>query len=930
MARPILRDAKAFETLFGNDQVVMLLVEPNTRRIVDANPAAARFYGWSAEALRSRTLTDLDVDGPPQASNPDASLPADARHRRADGTVREVRVANAPVRVREKNLWYVIVHDVSDLVETRARLRLRDQALDVAASAVALTDPEGRIVWCNPAFTKLTGYGMDEAMGRTHGELLHSGRQGKDFYRDLWVTVSRGEVWHGELINRRKDGTEYPEEMTITPVCDADGRPHHFIAVKQDISERIQRERDQRRWVAVFAHAHVGIVLSDPSGTRIAWTNRAFANMHASSEEALAGRPIEDVTVPEDRAALEAALATAAQEGHAVFEARRRRDDGTTFPAYVDMTHVAPDDDLEAALIATVHDITHLKRTEAQLDQQRRRAELAAHTANLGFWTLYLPSRTVTLSDGWKRQKGYAPSDIADTREAWEGLLHPSDVETARHTLQAYLAKPSGPYRNEYRIRHRDGSYRWIASQGALERDARGTPTALHGVHLDVTELRILSSRVDTLTYTDPLTGLPNRNGITQQLGTVLAGSARRGTRTAVVCAGLDRFRGVNDSLGHDVGDEILQRAARAFAARMRTGDVLGRFGGDAFVLVAGDLAEPQDADTLAHQLRDALEDPIEAAGHPVALSCSVGVAVSPGDGRDAVTLLGRAEAAMNGAKTRGPGSVRFYAPDLNAEALTRLHLRTDLAAALRNGDLEAAFQPQVSLRDGSLVAVEALARWTHAEHGRISPEHFVAEAERSGQVMALGRTMRDLALANLTSWDVAGVGCARVAVNVSARELATGDLDRAIAADLERHGVAPARLEIEVTESAVMRAEDDALVTLARLRELGVRIAIDDFGTGYASLSYLRRLPADALKIDRGFVRGLGSSASRPDEALVRGVIDLAAAFGLDVVAEGVETEEERAFLIDVGCAVGQGYLFAKPMPGDDLTQWAPGRAPT
>jgi diguanylate cyclase (GGDEF)-like protein len=437
-------------------------------------------------------------------------------------------------------------------------------------------------------------------------------------------------------------------------------------------------------------------------------------------------------------------------------------------------------------------------------------------------------------------------------------------------------------------------------------------------------------ARFDHLAHHDPLTGLPNRVLLADRLAQALARDGRSGHATALMVVDLDGFKSVNDAFGHAVGDELLAALARRLADVLRSADTVARLGGDEFAIVAAGLASASSADGVARKVLNALHQPIAIAGREVRVGASIGVSVAPNDGADAATLLANADLAMYRTKRGGRGAVAYFTPELDARMRERAQLTEDLRAALRDGaGIHVAFQPQVRLDGSGCVGVEALARWDHPSRGAVPPSTFVPIAEESGLVQALSDHVFDVACAGFARLRGAGFAPGgRLALNVAPQELRAGDLGTRLARITERHGLTARDLDLEVTESVMADEHADVLDPLRRLRTAGARVAIDDFGTGYSSLHRLAVLPVDVLKVDRSFVQRLG--VGRREEALVDGVLALAAGLGLEAVAEGVETEAQRAALLARGCTIGQGYLFGRPMAEADLQRWHAERTAT
>jgi diguanylate cyclase (GGDEF)-like protein len=414
----------------------------------------------------------------------------------------------------------------------------------------------------------------------------------------------------------------------------------------------------------------------------------------------------------------------------------------------------------------------------------------------------------------------------------------------------------------------------------------------------------------------DPLTELPNRALFLDRLALALARLRRRRSSMAVLFADVDRFKVVNDSLGHDAGDRLLVTLARRLREVLRPGDTLARFGGDEFAVLCEDVPEG-DVDGIAERMMDALAEPFTTGGREVFVSMSVGIAVSRDPDQRPEALLRDADAAMYLAKDRGRARYEVFDEAMRDQSSERLLLENALRRAPERGELRALYQPIVRLADGSMVAAEALVRWNHPERGLLEASQFVPLAEETGIIVPVGGWMLTEACREAASWSGNG-DAPSVSVNLSARQLNRADLVDAVAKALAESGLNPDRLWLEITESVLMEDADATVVTLERLRALGVHLSVDDFGTGYSSLAYLRRFPVDALKVDRSFVAGLGQDPE--DSAIVEAVVSMAHSLRLSVVAEGVETREQLNRLRDLGCELAQGFLFAAPVPPSAL----------
>jgi len=578
-------------------------------------------------------------------------------------------------------------------------------------------------------------------------------------------------------------------------------------------------------------------------------------------------------------------------------------------------------------IVGNLHDITELRQAD-------ERFRSAFENAPIGMGISDLDGRIIRANPALGRIVGRGPEDLVGV--SVHEMTHPEDRESSSGEMAHLVSSGLLGYQIEKRYLHADGHDVWVSASVSCVRDEQDRPLYLIGQVEDVTERRALRERLAYAAIHDPLTGLPNRELFMDRLEVALYRAARGGTRVAVVFLDLDRFKLINDSLGHDVGDQVLSAVADRLSGIMRGSDTLARFGGDEFTVLCDDVTEESDALEVAQRLRAAMSQPLVLPSGEVFVSLSIGIALSGPDDPGAV-ILRNADIAMYRAKERGPSRIEVYREDDEHHVVSRLRTSNELHRALERNELELHYQPFVDLHTETLVGMEALVRWRHPVRGLLLPGEFIPLAEDGGLILPLGVWVLTEACRQTAFWHLlqteSGEDTARlnVSVNVSAVQLADPSFPDQVAGIIEATQIDPDRLWLEITESTLMRDADEAVVALHALRDLGLHLDIDDFGTGYSSLSYLQRFPVESLKVDRSFVSELDERAD--NTAIVRAIIGLGDSLGLPIIAEGVERRSQVTRLQSLGCHLAQGYLFGRPLPAEalgaypseDLSPWRP-----
>ncbi|MBT9613601.1 MAG: PAS domain S-box protein [Burkholderiales bacterium] len=573
-----------------------------------------------------------------------------------------------------------------------------------------------------------------------------------------------------------------------------------------------------------------------------------------------------------------------------------------------------------AGAIAMVTDITEHRRAEARMRQLSSALEQTADSV------LITDMRGIIeyANPAFAQITGYALTEILGQ--------NPRLVKSGQHDAAFYQKLwqtiLAGEIYNEVIInRRKDGRFYYEEKTITPLKDAAGHITHFVSTGKDVSERMHAQQQLTHMAQHDALTELPNRILLLDRLNQAISRARWHKRIVAVLFVDLDRFKTINDTLGHDTGDLLLQQLAARFSACVREGDTVARFGGDEFVILLDDVANEGDIRSLATKVLGALAPTFEIAQQRLYITASIGVSLYPNDGEDASTLLKHADVAMYRAKELGKNTYQFYSADMSARAFERLTLESSLRHALERGELRLFYQPVIDLRNGSICSVEALLRWQHPDFGLVLPNDFIAVLEDTSLIVPAGEWVLATACAQLDAWHQQGWPALRLAVNLSPRQFQGGDLMRVLQPALALLHCPPSQLELEITESMLMQQSGGNLQMLDALHALGVCLAIDDFGTGYSSLSYLRRFPVDTLKIDRSFVRDIPGDPD--DSAITTAITVLAQSLKLSVIAEGVENEAQRDFLSQLGCHLMQGYLFSKPLPPEEITHLLETRNP-
>ena len=803
------------------------------------------------------------------------------------------------------------------------------EALTSISQGVLVAGPDLRLTFCNQGFSTLTGYDACEIIGRSCDFLQGPGTDPTTI-RAIRDALDGGQDFSGIILNYRKNGEPFWNDLSITTLRNDDGGVSHFLAVIRDITARKEAEdalrSAQNRQTFLFDRIQAGIVSHSLTGA-ILYANATAAELLGVSSTRLCdvgegGRSWEFIRedgsqMPSDEYPVNRAIATRATVSGLVLGIRRG---GQSRVVWV-MCNAYPVLDSAQVLhevLVSFTEITELKQAERALQKSEERLRLVLQGSTDAPWDWDLITNALHYEPRWWQMLGREPDEMPSTASLWMELLHPEDAARVGEQLADFLANGPDSYETEFRLHHKDGHYVPVLSRGFILRDKLGRAIRVSGTNTDLTDRKLAEQRIHQLAFYDALTRLPNRRLLMEQLRKSVIGGART-DHGALLFIDLDNFKILNDTLGHDMGDLLLQYVAKRLKENVRDADVVARLGGDEFVVMLERLPDrARDAALVAQRVGekivDALARPYDLAGTEYCLTASVGITLFGDSEKGVDTVLKQADLAMYQAKASGRNALRFFDAKMQTAIDERLALETDLRRSLQNNELLLNFQPQVDA-GGDVIGAEVLVRWHQPERGLVSPSTFIPVAESTGLILALGRWVLRESCAQLARWAEDPIFAdLTLSVNVSVRQIREDDFPAQVLAAISETGADPTRLKLELTESLLAEDIDQIIAKMTVLKAHGIRFSLDDFGTGYSSLGYLQRLPLDELKIDRSFVRDVLTNGH--DSAIARIIISLAETLGLNVVAEGVETEGQRRFLAENGCSIYQGYLFGRPLP--------------
>ena len=892
------------------------------------NRAAQELYGWSADDAIGRTVGDL-IDREDTTAERSAILEGlhrgeswsgDVWVKHRDGTRFAVHLAESPV-VDEDGQLVAIIAVSADVTERLAGEEARRQLVAIvegSGDAIFAVANDGLVTAWNAAAERLFGYTAEEIVGHSIAALTPPEKVAEQQEVRARVTAG-GPAERIETTRCRKDGSIVEVVLTVSRVADKAGTPLGLSVISHDITERRAArhnlELSLRRLAEAQRVAHLGSAESNLVTGEITRSDEYCRILGVDQGADLSSDQVIAMVHPDDRPAVAEAWEKAVERGVPFDIACRivRPDSAERRVRF----SIAPEVGVAGNVIkvlATLLDETERVEAERVQRSAEARFEVGFEQAGIGAVIVDLGGVPIRVNAAVESLLGRTADELLG--HPWVEYTHPDEIPLGR-VVNARVAEGHDTYADERRYVRPDGAVVWAACHVTLVRDESGQPLYFFGQMQDITERKQMEEALSQQALHDTLTGLPNRALITDRLLHNLGGVRRRNTHLGVVFLNIDHFQHINESLGYEAGDEVLRHVAELITSTIRPGDSVARFGGDEFVVVC-DNVTILEVERIAERILEAVSQPFLVGDQHLKATASLGIALAD---RNATpeSLLRDSAAAMHRAKQRGRSRIELFDAALRSKAERRFATGTALRQALERGEFLVYYQPVVDLTTGALVDAEALVRWQHPHRGLLLPAEFIPVAEEIGVIEPIGAFVLEQACQQLVQWRRTDPTMT-VSVNLSVRQMLIPDIARVVDDVLKSTGAPPGSLCLELTESVFMDDVEYFGATLAALKTLGVRLSIDDFGTGYSSLSYLKKFPVDAVKVDRAFVDGLGADTN--DTALVAAIIAMAAALGLEVTAEGVETHDQLINLKRLRCHRAQGFYLARPMPPAAVSQ--------
>jgi len=783
-------------------------------------------------------------------------------------------------------------------------------------------DLKGNFTFVNDATCKRLGYSREELIGRKLERDEADKESGERVYQAYNRIYRTGEPDNEiEEVYTRKDGTKGFAELSASLIRDAEGKPIGFQTFSHDITERKQAQdtlrQSEEKYRTFIETIQDGYYEIDLNG-KYTFVNDVICEHLQHSREELIGQDNRLYQTKENAKKVYLAFKEVYLTGKSVkaFEMEVIRKDGTIQIAEVSISLIRNTKGTPISFRGTSRDITGRKQMEEALRQSEGKYRSILETIQEGYFEVDLAGSFTFCNDSMFRLYGYSKEELMGMNNRQY-----TDKENSKKVFQTFnkvysTGEPAEGF--DWQIIRKNGDKRYIEASVSLKKDSSGKPIGFRGIVRDVTERKKAEQQLNHMATHDALTGLPNRSMSSQLLNHAIQSAQRHKRQLAVFFIDLDRFKTINDSLGHEAGDQLLQEIARRFRQSLRAVDVVARLGGDEFIILIEEVGDLTQVANVAHKILTTAIKPMVLLGEECRVTASIGISIYPRDGEDEQSLMKNADMAMYFSKEEGRNNYQFYSKDIQSQSKERFSIETNLRLALERKEFSLEYQARLDFKTGTITGVEALLRWNNPYLGSVTPTQFIPVAEETGLILPIGRWVMKTACAQNIAWQRQGLPAICMAVNLSLRQLMDDNLLEDIKATLKESGMAPNLLELEITESMVMNNPTRLIAVLTKIKELGLRLAIDDFGTAYSSLAQIKHFPIDTLKVDRSFIRNLPQDYE--DKAITEAIISMGKTLSLTVVAEGVETKEQEDFLREQVCDEMQGFYFSKPIAPDQF----------
>lgn len=808
---------------------------------------------------------------------------------------------------QQENPLFTLIDNYQDIIALNRELSELKYALD-ESSILAITDQRGIIQVVNKKFCELSKYTREELIGQDH-RMINSGYHSKEFFREMWKTIGSGEVWKGEIQNRTKDGKLYWVHTTIVPILNEKGKPYRYISFRVDITEQKQMEAEFQKSLKDDFNQTVNTLengifkMKRDADGNIVYTlaeGKLLQSMGFNTESHHNKSPYE--VFPKDIASIKLLHYQKAFTGQSV----QYEIDLFGRLVYVDVTPIKQGDKV-VELVGTVYDITELRNTQKQLQENRLLYQSLFQHSQDAVFTFDTKAKIVTINPATERVLGYSIENFK--KKSGAELIVKEYLSIHRSCFEKALK--GEPQNFEMAVYHQNG-HQIFLNVTYLPIIVDQKITGIYSIGKDITEQKKIQELNAFLATHDELTELLNRRGFEEKLKNVITYSQSSKQKLAIMCIDLDRFKNVNDTLGHMIGDQLLEQISRRLNIQIGDDNYIARMGGDEFMVLCPSIDMDEEAANVATNILTCLKDPFFIEGYELFMTASIGISIYPTAGDNVIDLMKHADIALYKAKDQGRNNFQIYSAVMDKMSYQSFFLERDLRKALLNHEFIVHLQPRVDSRTRKITSAEALIRWNHPRLGLIPPSDFIPLAEETGLIIPMGKWIKKRVCELLVQWKEAGIPLIPISINISAQRFLQKDFAKSVRETLEEYGVDGEFLEIEITENSLMRNEADVVQTIQDLKKLGIKIYIDDFGTGYSSFSYLKSFKLDGIKIDRSFIHNISSQSE--NAGITSAMIHLARILKMDVIAEGVETEAELKFLHDHRCNQVQGYLFSKP----------------